>query len=51
MDRWTSIGIPEELYMKLKELKEKMGYRSFNQVIEYLIEVYENCQNLKENGK
>ena len=48
MERWTSIGIPEELYNKLKELKEKMGYKSFNQVIEYLIEVYERC---KEDGQ
>lgn len=33
-----TVAVSKETWQKLKELKEKMGFRSFNELIETLIE-------------
>ncbi|MEM0376398.1 MAG: ribbon-helix-helix protein, CopG family [Thermofilum sp.] len=42
-----TVALSEESWRKLKELKEKMGFRSFNELIEMLIETW-HLSSLKE---
>lgn len=42
-----TVALSEESWRKLKELKEKMGFRSFNELIEMLIETW-HLTSLKE---
>lgn len=42
-----TVAVSKETWQKLKELKERMGFRSFNELIETLIENW-HLTSLKE---